>query len=121
MVLLLGLLGFLAIRADLVKRKVPFIAAMVCWGGARMLTEFSFKLTPETGELAYKWGSIASCTSELCLILCLLLIYCACAPLTAGRDQTANPAAGSEVVDADDESASTASERIKHIIEHDEP
>ncbi len=76
-VVLLGLLGFLCIRNDYIRRRVPFLLAIVFWGTARILMEINFRTEP-TGELKYDWASRASVIAAACLVACLFCLFWAC-------------------------------------------
>ncbi len=116
--ILLCLLAFLCVRNDFVQRRGCFVAAMIMWGTARLLTEMSFKLQPSTGQLAYDWGSISATVAAACLFLCLLLTFCACwrrRPGLGHASQSAGPE--QEATETRDDSRQDPSERIKKLME----
>jgi len=121
MVLLLGFLAFLCIRNDLVRRRLPFLAALFFWGAARILVEANFKLETSTGFLGYSWASLLACTAAACLFFCLLCVFWACLREARG------PGSGSEQREEDEDSRSrvgagagdstTTSERIRKLVD----
>ncbi|NOY81215.1 MAG: hypothetical protein GXP31_09445 [Kiritimatiellaeota bacterium] len=76
-VVLLGLIGFLCIRNDYIRRRVPFLLAIVFWGTARILMEINFATEP-TGEVKYDWASRAAVVAAACLVACLFCLFWAC-------------------------------------------
>ena len=117
-VLLLGFLGFLAIRNDYIQRRGPFILALVFWGLTRLLTELTFR-----GDTSYEWGSRSACAAAVCLFLCLSSMYWACArPLVPAHPRDSHT---SDKPDAQTPPPpqKDPSERIRELIDeepHDE-
>ncbi|MBT3378107.1 MAG: hypothetical protein HN742_33745 [Lentisphaerae bacterium] len=118
-VLLLGFLCFLCVRNDFIRRRLAFVAAMLFWGVARLLTELTFKMEAMSGSITYDWGSVSACIAAVCLFGCLFSMFVACvgpaasSPSPAGVEGTEATAAPETVP------LQTASERIRKLV--DEP
>ena len=119
-VLLLGILGFLAIRNDYVARKGPFVMAMLFWGIARILTEITFKTDGFSGKLRYEWGSLSACAAAASLFLCLFCVFWACLRPAGKRRVTSCPEKVCLKNEATDEPVKNASERIKELVGEDQ-
>lgn len=119
-VLLLGFLCFLCIRNDYIRRRFAFVAAMVFWGVARLLTELTFKVEATSGSITYDWGSVSACIAAACLFFCLLSMFIACvAPLPPTR-LPRNEVGQQEETSGETSSQRTASERIRELVAEDD-
>lgn len=119
-VLLLGLLGFLAVRQDYLHRRIPFILSMIFWGTSRILTELTFKVEVTTGSLQYDWGSLMACSAAGCLFLCLFCIFLACLPRSGGghaQERQQVQEQDSEVGSGESPAGADPSRRIRELIE----
>lgn len=115
LVLLLGFLGFLAVRTDFIRRRTAFVGALVCWGLARFLTEYTFKVGT-TGSLDYQYASLTSYAAALCIFLCVLLMFVAC--LGARRSGQVKSVSGADDSPEDTGPTLSPSERIREIVNH---
>lgn len=75
-VLMLGLLGFLCVRNDFIRRVPPFLLAMLFWGAARILMELTFRET--MAGTKYDWGSLTGVAAAVSLSLSLFCLFWAC-------------------------------------------
>jgi len=120
-VLLLGFLCFLCVRGDYIRRRLAFVAAMLFWGLARLLTELGYGFDATSGSFRYDWGSLSSYIAAACLFFCLFSMFIACTPrfFTAGKLSEDGVA---QEQDAPSEASDprTASERIRELVDENE-
>jgi hypothetical protein len=117
LVLLLGFLGFLAVRTDFIRRRAAFVASLVCWGLARFLTEYTFKVG-DGGSLDYQYASLTSYAAALCICLCVLFMFVACLGARRRTDYGSGLAVTDGGPDEDDGPSPSPSERIREIVSH---
>ena len=113
-VVLLALLGFLCIRNEYVRRRAPFVLAILLWIAARVLMEVNYKLQP-TGELQYDWGSIVATVAAGCLGACLFCIFLAC--WRPHRRQQVGETGRPHAEDADRKPPARPEDRIRELVE----
>lgn len=111
LVLLLGFLAFACVRTECVRRPWAFFAAIIAWGGARLLTEINFSGTE------YSYGSWVSYGAAGSLVLCLIFLFLGCSSSTS-RNRSHTPAVPGTGSNGEEDTADSApSERIQHVLE----
>jgi hypothetical protein len=119
--IMLALLGVACVVRDAIRRPVAFVAAIVLWGSSRVLMELTYRARPDSGDLAYDWGSLSATAAIACLAASLLCLFLACWRAPASHPTARSDRSGAAPGPTPPAPpAADASERLRQLVpEHD--